>query len=395
MTTTTYDFDRTRKLRKERENVLAKMRGIVSNAKSAGRDLDRTEQDVLNTGSARVKDLDAELKEQSSAMVKAVINSGSCEDFDDGEDRVRYLSLRRPGVKADLATRFGAELGSPAMKALVDTTEPYTTIPMDPEPFRMEQAPTSLLEVLPSIKRPVVYRYMKQTTRQNNAAPVPAGGLKPTSSFGLAPVEGRLKVIAHVSEPLDKYTLSDGPSLTSFVQLEMVDGLHEAVEAQLLGGDGTGENLTGLAMTSGIQTQALVTNPILTARTAITKVEVLGYTPSWFVINPLDWQAIETTQLTAGQYVLNAEGSRSGVPVDMAARRLWGVPVSVTTGVPAGSGYLLSSGVAQVATDGQLATEWSHATGDDFSRNQVRLRVEGRFDLAVTRPLGVVKMNLS
>lgn len=134
-----------------------------------------------------------------------------------------------------------------------------------------------------------------------------------------------------------------------------------------------------------------MTNPILTARAAITKVEVLGFTPYYFVMNPLDWERIETAQLDAGQYVLNAEGSRNGVPVDMAARRLWGVPVTVTTGVASGTGYLLSSGVAQIVTDGQIATEWSNATADDFTRNQVRLRVEGRFDLSVTRPLGVVR----
>ena len=194
---------------------------------------------------------------------------------------------------------------------------------------------------------------------------------------------------------MDKYVLADGPSLAQFVQLEMVDGLHHAVEAQIISGSGAGENLRGIANTPGIQTQALVTNPILTARSAITKVEVLGFTPYYFVLNPLDWQAVETTQLDAGQFVLNSEGSRNGVPVDMAARRLWGVPVTVTTGVPAGTGYLLSSGVAQVATDGRLDTEWSSAIDDDFGRNQVRLRVEGRFDLTVTRPLGIVKMTLT
>jgi hypothetical protein len=44
--------------------------------------------------------------------------------------------------------------------------------------------------------------------------------------------------------------------------------------------------------------------------------------------------------------------------------------VTVSTGVPAGTGYLLSSGVAQLVTDRQLAAEWSHATGDDFTRNR-------------------------
>jgi hypothetical protein len=97
-------------------------------------------------------------------------------------------------------------------------------------------------------------------------------------------VDGRLHVVAHVSEPIDKYVLSDGPSLAQFVQLEMVEGLHQAVEHQLIDGDGTGENLRGIANTSGIQTQPLVTDAILTARSAITKVEVLGFTPYYFVM---------------------------------------------------------------------------------------------------------------
>lgn len=63
------------------------------------------------------------------------------------------------------------------------------------------------------------------------------------------------------------------------------------------------------------------------------------------------------SQLSAGQYVLNAEGSRNGLPADSATRRLWGVPVAVSTGVTPGTGWLLSNGVDQVVTDGQLATE--------------------------------------
>ncbi|MCW2848959.1 MAG: putative phage head [Marmoricola sp.] len=94
-------------------------------------------------------------------------------------------------------------------------------------------------------------------------------------------------------------------------------------------------------------------------------------------------------------YVLNAEGSRSGVPVDSAARRPWGVPVTVTTAVAAGTGYMLSGGAVQLATDGQIGTEQSEATGDDFARNAVRLRCETRVDLAVLRPLGVVQLDVT
>lgn len=375
----------------DRTATLANAEAILDRAKAANRDLTAAEQAAVEAAIDRVGELDKQIKGRN--LVNSVMSLGSSEDFnDDGPDR--FISLRTSGVKSGLTARFGTRLGVPGMKALLDGDGPYITVPMDAKPYNQNDPPTSLLEVLPAVKQPSVFRFMRETTRQNNAAPVAAGGLKPTSVHGLTSFEGHLHVIAHVSEPLSKYDLRDAPSLGSFVQLEMVNGLHRAVENQIINGDGLGENLTGLAATSGIQTQAFTTSPILTARAAVTKVEVLGFQPAYYALNPLDWEAVETATLTAGQYVLNAEGSKSGVPVDSAARRLWGVPVVVSTAVTAGSGFLLSNGVAQVATDGQIETEQSTESGDQFLRNQTRLRVEGRFDLVVTRPLGVVQFDL-
>jgi len=397
MTGTKYDARRQAELAEQRRTIIKTCESIVGRAKAAGRELTGSEQEAVTAGMAKIDDtIDPELATLGKAMVSAVLGLGSSEDFlDGGPDSTRFLSLRTPRLKSDLTARFGSKLGTPGVKAWLDAPGSVADIPMDPQPYRQSELPTSLIEVLPAVTRPVVYRYMRQTTRQNNAAPVASGGLKPTSVYGLTPVEGRLRVIAHVSEPVDKFVLRDGPTLADFVLQEMVAGLHTAVETQVVSGNGVGENLTGLANTSGIQTQALTANAIRTARAAITKVEVLGLEAYYYALNPQDWETVETSANTSGTFVLNAEGSRSGVPVDSAQRRLWGVPVTVTTAVPAGTGYLLSNGAVQLVTDGALATEQSNATGDDFSRNQVRLLVEGRFDLAVTRPLGVVKMTLA
>lgn len=391
-TTTKYDYRKYQRLQSDRKARLDAAEQIVDRAKSDGRDLDPAELEAVEMAMQAVKTIDLELKDQQSAMMRAVLGSPREGGSEDG---TQFLSLRTSRLKSDLTARFGTALGMPGMKTLVGADDVVTTIPMDATVYRLGDAPTSLLEVLPAVTRPVAYRYMRQTTRTNNAAPVAPGALKPTSVYGLTPVDGRLHVIAHVSEPIDKYALQDGPSLAEFVQSEMVAGLHHAVEAQIVSGDGTGENLTGLANTSGIQTQTFTTNPVLTARAAVTKVEVLSFEPYYYVLNPQDWETVETTTLTAGQYVLNAEGARNGVPVDSAARRLWGVPVTVTTAVPAGTGYLLSNGAVQLVSDGALQTEQSSAFADDFGRNQVRLRVEGRFDLAVTRPMGIVQLNLA
>jgi HK97 family phage major capsid protein len=392
MTTTTYDYKRYAELKRQRDTITANCKSITAAAKAQGRDLTKVEVDAVEAGLSRLDtEIDPELKAQGAAMVAAVMRKTS----DTGADGVQYLSLRTPGLKSELLARFGAAIGTPGFKSMIESGDPYTTIPLDPQVYVEGSAPTSLVEILPAQTQSVVYRYLRQTSRTNNAAPVAPGALKPTSLYGLTPVDGRLHVVAHLSEAMDKYQLQDNTSLESFVRLEMVTGLHQAVEDQLVNGDGTDENLTGLAHTSGIQTQAYVTSPVLTARAAITKVEVLSFAPYYFVLNPIDWESIETSTLTAGQYVLNAEGTRNGLPVDSATRRLWGVPVTVSTAVTAGTGYLLSNGVAMLATDGSIQVERSEAGGDTWEHNQVRLRVEGRFDLAVTRPMGVVQIGLT
>lgn len=50
---------------------------------------------------------------------------------------------------------------------------------------------------------------------------------------------------------------------------------------------------------------------------------------------------------------------------------------------------------ADILTDGSYLVDVAQAHGDDFARNQVRMRTEHRFDVAVTRPTGVVKLELT
>jgi HK97 family phage major capsid protein len=162
--------------------------------------------------------------------------------------------------------------------------------------------------------------------------------------------------------------------------------------SQVINGAGTGENLTGLGSTSGIQTQAFVTNTFLTTRTAVNKLELLGVEGQAFVFHPTDWLAVETTTVgTGGAYLL----AEAGAPIDRIARKLWGVPVVLSTAATPGTAYLLGQDAVALFTDDQgVRVEWAMVS-DDFSRNQVRARCEGRFALAVARPMGVVKIALA
>ncbi|MCV7368674.1 phage major capsid protein [Mycolicibacterium duvalii] len=176
-------------------------------------------------------------------------------------------------------------------------------------------------------------------------------------------MENRLRVVAHVSEAIDHYLLGDNVNLERFVQDELVYGLRVAVEAQILAGAGTGENMTGILNTSGVVVQAFATDALTTVRKAITTLEASGYTPGVIVLHANDWEAIELLTVTSGATDVR------GVPIDPVARRLWGVPVVLNQGLGEDTGLVIGDGAVTVDHDGQVEVKWSDAVSDDFVKN--------------------------
>lgn len=67
--------------------------------------------------------------------------------------------------------------------------------------------------------------------------------------------------------------------------------------------------------------------------------------------------------------------------------------IVLAPGVDAGTGWLVDPAAVEVVTDGQVRVEWNSATG--FSRNTVIARCETRMNLAVKRPAGVARLDLT
>jgi HK97 family phage major capsid protein len=93
--------------------------------------------------------------------------------------------------------------------------------------------------------------------------------------------------------------------------------------------------------TTGIQSQTFVTDMVHTARKAMSLLYAINIQDGFvFVISPQDWEAIELLQPTTGAYIMQGGANNSnqlGAPVDLAARRLWGQPVIVTSAIAAGT----------------------------------------------------------
>jgi Phage capsid family len=110
----------------------------------------------------------------------------------------------------------------------------------------------------------------------------------------------------------------------------------------------------------------------------------VGYCP--WTLNPSDWEKIETTRNTSGNFDL-------GSAVDTQARRAWGVPVAVSAATPALTAWLLATDAVNLSTDGEIRTDWG-TPGDTFQRNQLVARNEVRAQTDVLRPFGCVRGTL-
>lgn len=180
------------------------------------------------------------------------------------------------------------------------------------------------------------WSYLRQTLREANAQVVARGARKPTSRFTLERMEARAVTIATLSEPVHRADLDDAELLREFLDTEMRLAVEEALEDEIVSGDGTGEHFQGLATVSGSQAQPWAGDILSITRGALTKLETLSLTGSAFIMNALDWERAELS-VNNSWYALAQGGAQ--VPVNVAARRLWSTPVVVSTSVPAGTAY--------------------------------------------------------
>lgn len=242
--------------------------------------------------------------------------------------------------------------------------------------------------------------YVRQTAHTNAAKPVPEaqsaaaidgttvttviGGLKPEGSWAFERVSTSVKTIAEWV-PVTKRALADAAQLEDLIRDELSKDIAEAEEAQILTGDGVGENLTGILSTSGIQSQSFDTDVFVSVRKAITKARTVGrVVPNAVLMNPLDVETVDLARETGGRFY-------GAGPFTMGPRTLWSLPIVESETIAAGTAVVgdFSKAVLWDREDTTVTFSDSHA--DFFVRNLVAVLAEERVAFGVTRPAAFVK----
>jgi len=234
--------------------------------------------------------------------------------------------------------------------------------------------------------------FVRQTRQVTEAAPVPEAnvkypsgatgeiiGTKPQGHMNFEKVYETVKTIA-VYVGATKRALSDAAQIRGIIDQELRDDAQEELELQIVNGNGVGENFTGIFNTANVLVQPFITNVFVTARNAITNVQVNGRaTPTAWVINPVDWANIELTPDLVGRLYYNG-------PLNSGPKMLWGYPVVESLSVPQGTGILGDWRKAVLWDREQTTITATDSHSDWFIRNLVAILAELRAAFGLIRP---------
>ena len=243
--------------------------------------------------------------------------------------------------------------------------------------------------------------YFVEAAMQGGFATVAEGGAKPQISFdNPTAVVDALKKIAGWIDMTDEF-IEDLGFLKSEIDTRLLYQLTMFEEAQLLSGNGTGQNLLGIRNRSGVQVQAEPTDAADNADAvfqAMTKVSTAtSLTADALVIHPLDYQEFRLSKDGNGQYFGGGyfQGQYGNGSV-LENPNLWGLRTVVTTAATQGEILLGAFRIgATVYRKGGVRVEATNTHADNFTNNKVTVRAEERVALAVRYPAAFVKVGLA
>ncbi|SMP71919.1 phage major capsid protein [Noviherbaspirillum suwonense] len=341
-----------------------------------GHDLSQKAKETADELLVKFNGLQAELREVEQKAVSRNAEPPRVKSY--GEQIVeseKYKSMMSNGGRGSFSLEL-KQVTSAAAGALIRPLYETEIVALPQRRFTVRD----LLPVVPIATSSV--DYPKQTTRTNNAATVAESAAKPYSDYAWSNATAPVRTIAHLAK-LTRQAMDDAPRLIGEVDAEMRYGLRLVEEAQLLNGNGTGQNLSGI-MTQATAYVAPITIAGATSldmlRLAMLQAALALYPADGIVLSQQDWARIQLQKTTDGAYLFaNPQGTVEA--------RLWGLPVVDTPAMPVDA-FLVGAFRFGATLYDRMGIEVLISTenADDFEKNLATMRAEERIALAVKRP---------
>ena len=391
----------------QRAALIKEAQEIISKAGDSATDEQLARLDEINT---EVKSLTEAIDraEKGDQLIAAINSLGETHD-ETGERPAKSLGDHfvkglQDGQLAALKAQGGYTIGSTEFKA---ATDPQAT----PAAFQVP--------LLTDVDRSIVREYRRPTVSDLLGVGTISGTA--VTYFVEGAVEGAFTTVAagaqkpqiHVADPTARTDALKKIAAWFDMQDEMVEDvpfwvseinnrglylLSLAEENQLLNGDGTGSNVEGLLVRSGVQTETKGAGTEADALfRAMTKVQTAtGLAPDGILINPLDYQTLRLAKDANDQYYgggfftgqYGSDGLAWQPPV-------WGLRTVVSSAVSQGTAVVGAFKAAStVYRKGGVRVESTNSDLGKFTQNKVTTRIEERLALAVRIPAAIVKVTL-
>jgi HK97 family phage major capsid protein len=231
---------------------------------------------------------------------------------------------------------------------------------------------------------------LRENSWLNSAAEVSEGAAKNESDITFAPYDVPVRTIAHWLK-ISNQLLADAPAVVAYIETRLRDGLEQRIENQLLNGNASSPNLSGLTRVGNHTAYTPTSDDTLVD--AINRIKytmwATGNMPDTVIVNPATWGAMERLREfpvgsngATGSYLYGAPGTNAGM-------NPFGLNVILSTYLNASKiivGRFSDSAVLYERSGTVVEMGYQNA---DFTNNLITIRAEQRLGLGVDRPAGI------
>ena len=249
----------------------------------------------------------------------------------------------------------------------------------------------SVLDVVPTgATSSNAVEYTREASWTNDAAETAEAGSKPESDLTFELVSEPVRTIAHWIKA-SRQVLDDAPALQSYIDRRLRHGLRQRLEAQIIAGNGTSPNLSGLETTGNHTdfTPQSGDNQLDSMNRA--KYAIIGadFMASHFFVNPADWGAIERLKAGTGESYAAGDGNAVGYINNGLQPLAWGLPVIPNNNVNSGEFFALDINAMMLMMRQGAVVEMFEQDDTNVQSNLVTIRAELRAALAVFQPTAI------
>ena len=329
---------------------------------------------------ANKKRFESNKKVTFKSALKDALDNGAIESLSKGNSRSASFEL-----KADMTT--GADFTGEVIAA--DRVPGYKFDPTRPVHVRQLLATGST--------QSDVVRFVKESGYSNGAAPTAEGTTLTQSDFDMTAADANVRKIGtyfRISEEM----LADTPQLTSYLSARAPEKLLEVEDAQILSGDGTGSNLSGIItdaadfdVSSGGAFYQSVDNAnqfdVIVA--SLNQLALANYNADCIMLNPTDFNKILLLKDSTNDYI--KQQVYGGLQPSFN-----GVKVVVNTAIAAGTFLIGNFGVGtQLWVRQGVNVEFFREDGTNVRDGFVTVRVSERVALTNYLPNAFVNGTFS